>query len=723
MKRARALWVLLVSLIAGIVLAGGGTAEATATGRVALIGVPGLEWSDVSAERTPNLWRLAGEGGTASMSTRAIPPPEQGITCPVAGWLTVSAGQRAGAQGAGCGLPPLPERTNEGTARVPGWDSLVAFNREQSYGAKIGTLGQAVVDAGGKVAAIGPGAALGAADKNGNIGQYTATTEALGDLTPYQLIVMEADNLARAWIGEGVDETGELIPPTERTRHEAAAAADRRIGTLLGKLPPGTTVLVAGVSDSSTAAHLHVAIAGRPYAKGYLTASSTRQDALVTITDLTATAIDLLGLDAPAGLGGRVWQGGGDSPAATAATVGELADADLASQVLRTVRAPFFLVFVIVQVLFYAVAALAVRRGWGGSRVLAATRVVAVISGGIAVATFLAQLVPWWSLGSPMAGLIATILGFSCAIAGLAFAGPWRKSVIGPLTVVAGITSLGLMLDVMTGSRLQVNAVTGYEPVTGGRFYGFGNIAFAVFATGTIMFLAGVAQPLLARGRKVLAVSVCVGYGALAVFADGWPSWGADFGGVLAFVPGLAMFVMLLSRRRVSAVKLALVGVAAVAIIAAIAFADWLRPVDQRTHLGGFFQQVIDGEAGPVIGRKLSAMIGTLGNLPLTILSVTALAFLFLILARPSRWGVSALTLSYRRAPTLRAGLLGALTCALAGFLVNDSGIAIPAMALTIAVPLTLSAAVQALQLSGLATPTPPVRPSKRAESTAPPAP
>ncbi|PZG36177.1 hypothetical protein C1I98_27140, partial [Spongiactinospora gelatinilytica] len=549
--RAAALLVALAALFC--LAAPGGAAEAAARPApvpVAVIGVPGLEWSDIDRATTPNLWKLAAEGAVGSLSTRTIPPPDRAITCPVSGWLTISAGQRAGAPGAGCGLPPLPEPTADGGARVPGWDNLRAFNDDQSYRARIGALGQALADIGWKVAAIGPGAALGAADKSGNIAKYSATPEGIDDLTPYRLIVMEADELARAWIDRGVDGSGEPIPPTEQAREHAVATADREVGTLLARLPPGTSVLVAGISDISTAAHLHVAIAHGPapdggrYA-GRLTASSTRQQGLVTITDLTATAMYLAGLEPPAGVSGRPWHV--NSPGG--ATVRELSDADLASQVLRTVRTPFYIALVIVQVLFYLAAAIAVRRGRGGSRLLAATQVVAVVSAAVAVSSFLAQLVPWWSTGSAMAGLIATILGFAFLITGLAFAGPWRHAVLGPLTVVAGVTSLGLMLDVANGSQLQINAVTGYEPVTGGRFYGFGNIAFAVFATASIMLLAGLAHPLVTRGRRRLALVVCGGYGLLAVFADGWPSWGADFGGVPAFVIGVAVFLTLLSGR------------------------------------------------------------------------------------------------------------------------------------------------------------------------------
>jgi hypothetical protein len=443
----------------------------------------------------------------------------------------------------------------------------------------------------------------------------------------------------------------------------------------------------------------------------------------VTITDLTATVLHLLGVPMPDGVVGRDWANGGDAPASVADTVARLADADLASQVLKQVREPFFIALVVIQLLFYGLAAVVIRRY---RRMLTATQVVGVISGAVPIATFLAQLVPWWGFAHPMPALVTTIAGFAGLIAGLAFAGPWRTAVLGPLTVVAGVSSLALLVDVMTGSHLQVNAVTGYEPVTGGRFYGFGNIAFAVYAVGTILALAGAAQATTtSRSGKAGGVGF-IGvflYGLLAIFADGWPGWGADFGGVPAFVLGFAVFMLMVAGRRVSIWRLVVVAIAGVVVIGAIAVVDWLRPADQRTHLGEFVQQVIDGDAGSVVGRKLGAMLHTLTNLPLTILSLVALAFLFLVLARPSRWGAAALNLAYERAPALRAGLFGAFTTGLAGFVINDSGIAIPAMGLTVAVPLTLAASVRALQLAQPDGARPPGSPTTPGPPSAPAAP
>lgn len=726
---ARPLAVVLLALaLTALFPAAALSATAAPQGRVALVGVPGLEWSDLDATRTPNLWRLAAEGASASLSTRAVPPPDRGITCPTAGWLTVSAGQRAGTEGAGCSPPPAPEQRGEG-ATIPGWPALAAHQAETGYDARLGTLGGLVAKNGGRVAAVGAGAALAAADESGNIARYAPDLDALGDLTPYTLIVFEAADLADAWARQPLDEYNVPTGLPAPARQAAAAQADRQIGALVARLPAGTTVLVAGISDVSPNAHLHVALAtgpgpdGRPYPHGHLTSTSTRQDALVAITDLTATAVQVLGLPAAPGVVGRPWQPGGPAPATASETVTELADGDLASQVLREVRGPFFAVLVTVQLLFYAFAALALRlrrrsaagpADAGTSRVLRSVQIVAVVSGAIAVSTFLAQLVPWWSLPVPMLSLIVTILAIAGLITAAAFAGPWRAHVLGPLTTVAAVTSIALLIDVMTGSKLQVNAVTGYEPVTGGRFYGFSNIAFAIYATGTVLGLAGVAQWLLGRGMsRALVVTLCALYGGFAIFADGWPAWGADFGGVPAFVIGLAVFLMMLAGRRVSALRLLAVGLAGVVIVGALSVADWLRPDTERTHLGTFVQQVIDGQAWTVVGRKFGAMIGvTVGNWSLTLLSLVALAFLFLVLARPSRWGAPALSLAYGHAPTFRAGLIGALTCAFVGFLMNDSGIAIPAMALTVAVPLTLAACVRALQL---ATPTPAAPQSEQA--------
>ena len=85
------------------------------------------------------------------------------------------------------------------------------------------------------------------------------------------------------------------------------------------------------------------------------------------------------------------------------------------------------------------------------------------------------------------------------------------------------------------------------------------------------------------------------------------------------------------------------------------------------------------------------------GNAPLTLLVPAALLFVIYVLARPTSWGSRALQRSFQTLPTLRAGLIALVITLTIGFLINDSGTAIPAVGATVAVPLIVAVAVTTL--------------------------
>ncbi|HEX2806558.1 MAG TPA: hypothetical protein VHN80_10360, partial [Kineosporiaceae bacterium] len=63
---------------------------ARVAGPVVLIGTGGLRWDDVG-DTTPALFALLGEGAVGTLAVRSV-----GLSsCPVDGWLAVSAGRRA----------------------------------------------------------------------------------------------------------------------------------------------------------------------------------------------------------------------------------------------------------------------------------------------------------------------------------------------------------------------------------------------------------------------------------------------------------------------------------------------------------------------------------------------------------------------------------------------------------------------------------------------------
>ena len=118
----------------------------------------------------------------------------------------------------------------------------------------------------------------------------------------------------------------------------------------------------------------------------------------------------------------------------------------------------------------------------------------------------------------------------------------------------------------------------------------------------------------------------------------------------------------------------------------------------ERTHLGRFIQSIIDGGALDIVIRKGKQNLDILlGNAPLTLLVPAALLFVIYVLARPTSWGSRALQRSFQTLPTLRAGLVALVITLTIGFLINDSGTAIPAVGATVAVPLIVAVAVSAL--------------------------
>ncbi|WP_051467341.1 hypothetical protein [Actinomadura oligospora] len=681
-------------------------------GRVVLVGVDGLMWTDITAKNTPALWRLTGQGGAAAMTVRTTKPN----TCPTDGWLTVSAGQRSVLKDADCVLPsnpvlpgsPVPSGSPapaQGGALAPGWPKIVKDNADSSYHAKSGLLGETAHRAGLCTTAVGPGAVYGLADFSGRVDHYVGGVDNAtpDDWARCGLTAVQIDDVFRVYLTAGVDAKGVQVPVGQADRERAAAAADRRVAKVLSSVPAGTTVLLGGMSDNGPKPHLRVALATGPGYTGssYLYSDATRREGLVTLTDLTSTAMKALALHEPAEAVGSPFRTSATDDSA-ARKVEVLNDAEVAGQAIRSAQGGFLSTVMGVQLVLYVIAGLALRRRWGGpsarGRILAGTRAVALTGAAVPGASFLAGLVPWWKAPHATPVLIATVLAISVAMAALALGGPWRRSVTTPGLIVAGVTAASLGLDVMAGSSLQMNSLLGYTAVVAGRFYGFGNQAFALFAAAAVLSAAWLAAFPLRQGRRWAAVLVVAVVGLAAVALDGGPMWGADFGGVLAMVPTFALLGLMVSGRRVSPVKLGLFGVAGAAAVLLLSYVNSRSA--HPTHMGRFWNDLTGGGAWTVISRKFDSMVGSLAFWPVTLLLAAAIVCLYFVLARPSRYRrASLLTRTYARAETMRPALVCGLTVGVIGTLVNDSGMIILTVAMSLVVPLFIAAVTRATEL------------------------
>ncbi|HLK01015.1 MAG TPA: hypothetical protein VKU39_14050, partial [Streptosporangiaceae bacterium] len=454
----------VAAVAAAVISATPAHAAAPSARHVVVVGISGLEWSDITPGT--NLYQIAGQGSAGALVDYATLP----LTCPADGWLTLNAGARADLKHRESGpCPALPAVAN---GAVSGMAGIVGYNASQGYSPTWGALRTGL----GCAVAAGPGAALALADPSGRVSAYVASP---GDLT-------EAD-LARCPLT--VIDLGVLPPgaPSDGSHGSVAAratavrAADAVLGRLAAELPPGTTLLLTS-AGSLVKSRLGVAvISGNGYHAGLLHAVSTRQPGLVVITNLTSTVRALLG-EAP---GGTVITSGSRVSLPTA--IGDFTATATAERVWTSTHSLFFWTYALADALVLAGIAPA---SWGASpgrrrRRAGLWRVAGVFAAAMPAGTFLAGLVPWARQSHPAAWLYGASLAIGLVLGGAALAAGrqrrLRDDLIAPFGMICLFTVIVLGIDVMAGSRLQLETPFGLSLLEAGRFYGIGNEALGIY--------------------------------------------------------------------------------------------------------------------------------------------------------------------------------------------------------------------------------------------------
>ncbi len=665
-------------------------------GPVVLVGTGGFTWEQVSPQTTPNLWRLAQEGAIAALSVKSVNLD----TCPIDGWLSLSAGERAAAAGAdgsayraaGADCPALPDPAD---GRIPGWPEYLATANSLRFDARPGTLGEELASADVPTVALGPGAGIALARRSGEVTAYrpvdwaTVPPNALAaELTTAGVAVVD--------IGTAVARSASLGP----------AELDRRIGLVQAALPAGATLIVAGLADERTGPRLRpLVVTGPGIAPGLLRSPSTRHTGLAQSPDLTVTVLELAGARVPAALGGAALQPRADDRP-VAERHADVLDLDLAADRIQRLVGPFFYLFAITALAGLAFATWLARSPRATPRVrrraLAGLRIGGLWAMAVPAATFLANLLPWWRTMPSFPALVGAVGLASLLLTGIAVLGPWGRGVVGPVAAIAALTLGVLAADVLTGSRLQLSSLLGLQPLVGGRFYGFGNVAFAIVATASLLLAVGVAQRGIGR-RWVLAAVALLGVFTLVV--DGHPAAGADGGGPLAYAPAVVVFVLAARGIRLTWGRAVALVAGTAALFLTISWLDSLRPAQSRSHLGRFFVALREGQAGDIVIRKAQQNLDLLGATVLAPLVPVALIAAIVLLLRRGSVLNRGLAPAFAAVPALRPGLLAWLVLVTIGLLTNDSGLAIPAVGALVLLPAQI--AIQAGVLRHTASPAP----------------
>jgi hypothetical protein len=695
----------------------GEPAERPPVGRVLVFSLPAVRWGDLDEVTLPHLEPFLDTAAIGDLSVRGVGER----TAPTDGYATIGAGTRARGGGTGQlafigdeqqGGQSTRDEFSRRTGVTPDADDIFALdivdvaaaNQRLDYGAEIGALGDALATGGYRPALVANAdrwvgdhlerhapSALAMVDGDGLVPAGTVGLELLDEridapgsvvldraavLEQFDqvwqdrsVVLVEASDLAR-W-----DATSPRLPAAERelARLDALAASDVLFGELLARVDPATdAVLIVGPYDQRLREHVTIAALQAPGIEpGLLRSSTTRRSGFVTLADVGPTVLDLVGIERPSEMEGRPFEvgtEGGDAAERRAFLVESDQDATFRDAHV----APASTGYVIGHVVLWLLAAATLR--WGRRREKHMVEVLALCGITFLPATHLATSLPFedWGDGSWWAfvGAVSLSLALIAWYAG-------RRTVIDGLIIALAMIVGLLIIDVVVGAPLQLNAVFGYSPTVAGRFAGYGNLAFAELAAASIMLAALLAQRI--GGRR--GVWAAAGVLCLAVVVDGAPFWGSDVGGVLTLVPAACVTLWLLAGRSIRWQTIILWGAGAVIAVGVFGLIDLTRPEESRTHLARLVEAVGDGGVGPlrdVVTRKLDANLTVLTSSVWTLmvpLILAGLGYLF--------WKAPGILRRVgEEVPAERAALAGMLVAMFLGFAVNDSGIAVPGVML-----------------------------------------
>lgn len=685
-------------------------------GKVLIIAAPRLTWEDVDVVQPKHLMSLFERGAVALCSVRTA----GSITRPGDAYLTIGAGNRMGALGL------VDGRVVERTETVPEGDPSALFerttgvtptapilaldkpaidvgNEELHFASVAGSLASALESDDRSMAVIANAdqqfgvatfrqAGLAAMNTDGEVaGGAVAQTllrqddsaafgleldvkriaQSFGAIwADHDVVLVELSDLERAEMSRAVA----TLEQGDREYASALRSGDELVGELMKQvdLSRDTVIVVGPTSPLEETQLTTFAINGPGIAAGWAESSTTRRSGYVTLTDLAPSILASLDVAVPSSMNDTrlSWA---ESSASFESRIAEMIDRSHRAVARDQAFEPITITFVVVLVINIALAVLCLARL---PRLGPLVRWLALLVLAVLPASYLLGLV---SIESPVALGVAL---FAAATALTVLAAITRRfDKDAPPLVLIGLLWLVLAVDIATGGHLQINTVFGYSPIVAGRFAGFGNQAFSMFAIGSMLLAAVFVERRTPRGERIGngALIAVIGWFALVIVLDGHPAMGSDVGGVLALVPATAIAVMLFRGISINKRLAAAVGAATVLVLVGFAALDLSRPADERTHLGRFASKLVDGDAGEIIQRKIAANLRVLTTVWAWVIPVALVYFVYLTW-RPNR---TLQTLQGAHSHFRTFGV-SALTLGLLSMALNDSGVSLPAIMLAI---------------------------------------
>lgn len=755
---------LALSLLLATVLSAAAVAAETQTRQVVIVLAPYLTWDDITSDTMPVTRELADRSTVGNMNVRSsmrfAPEPS-----PVHVAVTMSAGSPAAFDLLAPSAYNLEQRLEVGTAGeafrrsmgVEPGEAAIAYlglarvlraNTLSTLSTVPGALGEAISTAGGATAAVGnsdggysqgelyrsrPAAVL-AMDARGlvDFGDVSTTMLAENAESPYgvttDLNALDSayvDALTRLEVHGGpgllVIDTGDperafnftedaSASAAEAHRVAAAGTVDRVVALAIESLPDDAVLMVISTGQARPSAGPSgfgpVIISGEGYEGGLVASPSTHRKGLMTDLDLSATALDALGVARPVEILGNTATAGWSVEAAEG-RYEYLRSSNAMAVAVDTVRPAVQNSYITITVIVLLACAALLRsiqrafESWGRAAARAFGLLILLLLSMPVAATLMYLFVPRPESALAVAAVFTAVTLAVWAVAAILD----RRWGSGVALAAVGLSGVVVLLgDQLFGAPLSFSGMFSYSPLLGARYYGLGNEGASIIVGGG---LAGFALLLDAfRDRpwtKPLRRFGPIVLGVLVVALSAAPFWGANVGVVAWGTVAFSILWVHLNGRHITWRTIAVMLAIVVLTIVGFSVYESVASSGSQTHLGRAWESAGTGGIGElwlIVARKAETNWRVLRATNWSILMIAILAFLGFMRWRPH--GVFAETL--KAYPSFAVAMTASLWGSLVGYFTEDSGIVIPAL-----VMLYITSSLLHVMLSRLRRPDPAV--------------
>lgn len=215
---------------------------------------------------------------------------------------------------------------------------------------------------------------------------------------------------------------------------------------------------------------------------------------------------------------------------------------------------------------------------------------------------------PFWFLA--LSGTVKTIgvSGFVVSLIASSFLAGYvvEKGSEKPIFWIGVMTFLLITIDVFMASVLMQRSYLGYDPIIGARYYGIGNEFAGVYVISAIMMLS----PLTKWNHKGLSLSLMLAIFFLVVVVLGKNNLGTNAGATLSAGLAFSFFLYRFLVKRWSWRFLFTIAAASMSVL--FLFLYMLQLTGEQTHIGMAFERLLSGDVRYItdtIQRKVAMNI------------------------------------------------------------------------------------------------------------------